>query len=124
MQTQWRVIIEILKKVADIKFQREIWIEHKRKHPLFSFGETVNTLDDYFFFDSINDRELDLSLEDYQAIIRYNDKLLSYTVPNIISSILDDPKWLDIVAETKDVIKILVANTPTDVNEDLKNFYS
>lgn len=123
MQTQWSVIIEILKRIGDIKFQEDIWVKQKHNHPLLSFGETVNTLEDYFFFDSIKNRELKLSEKNYKILDQYIKSLISYTEPKDTSLMLTDLKWINIVQATESIIDILKANVPVDSN-DLRNFYS
>lgn len=123
METQWSVIIEILKKLSNEQFQKDVWAQHKYKHPLFSFGETVNTLGDYFFFDSIKERELNLSSEEYELLDQYITNLLSYTEPRDASLMLVDPKWSNIMQSTNRIIDILKTNTSSNAN-DLVDFYS
>jgi hypothetical protein len=123
METQWSVIIEILKAIADLDFQKDVWLVHKYKHPLFSFGETVNTLEDYFFFESIEQRELHLPENDHEIVAQYIKNLLSYNEPADPSLMFSDPAWINISASTKTVIDILQANTHANDNQ-LKNLYS
>lgn len=123
MQTQWSVIIEILKKIADLKFQKEVWTKRRYKHPLFDFGETINTLEDYYFFDSVKEREMPFGEKDYEALDQYIERLTSYTAPGVLARMLNDPGWINITQETKRIINILETHTPAG-SSDLKNYYS
>jgi hypothetical protein len=102
--TQWNKILEILEKIGNINFQKDVWKDQKYFDNILSYGEGINTLDDYFFFDAIENRELPLDANLYLFIDDYIKKLLSYKDSKVM---FDDPVWLKLVERTHEVIRII-----------------
>lgn len=42
-------VIDIIKKLSDLNFQKDVWLEGKYWDRVSSFDEAVNTLEDYNF---------------------------------------------------------------------------
>ena len=54
MKKQLQTIFDILEKISNVNFQKEVWLQGKYWHIVSSFGESVNLLDDYGFFDDFS----------------------------------------------------------------------
>ena len=96
-------ILDILSKISDLKFQKEVWKEQKHWDKILNFGEAVNTLDDYSFFDS---NEIWGTLSDYEVnqIQDFKTKLENYEEN---TDMLNDKNWILITDKAKEIHSLL-----------------
>lgn len=99
-------IIDIIEKISDLKFQKDVWLEGKYWDRVSSFEEGVNSLEDYSFFSDIMENNIKLPIIERQKIETFNIKLLDYDGQNA-EIMLNDPNWKNIVEEAGQIVKIL-----------------
>ena len=99
-------IVDVLNKISDLKFQREVWLEGKYWDRVSSFEEAVNTLEDYKFFDDVKENKIGLSEEDKVQVDLFVKKLNEYDVEDV-TFMLNDSKWEIIVSLAKKTNEIL-----------------
>jgi hypothetical protein len=105
-----REIVNLISRVSDLNFQRNVWLEQKQNDIAFSMGELINLLDDYSFFEDvdilcsyINDKK------DKLLIQQFEKELLNYQEPENIVTIFYDEQWLSIVNQANKIVSILTA---------------
>ncbi|WP_445456096.1 hypothetical protein [Flavobacterium sp. HNIBRBA15423] len=99
-------VIDILKKISDINFQKEVWLEGKYWDWVSSFEEAVNLLEDYDFFVDVNENNIRVTENEKKVIENFNDKLMEYESNNI-ELMLSDNNWKNIVNMAYEVSEIL-----------------
>lgn len=100
-------LIDILGKISDPEFQKEVWVDHKYWDRITDFGEAVNTLDDYFFFDLVEARKLGLKDSEYHLADDFVTALLGYEEPKLPAKMLSDESWLKITEQARIVLNAL-----------------
>ncbi|MDF2380352.1 hypothetical protein JMG10_02655 [Nostoc ellipsosporum NOK] len=101
-------ILSTLDKLADLDFQRAVWINQAYFDEVLNFGEAVNLLDDYNFFDAIEHQDIKLkTVDDQQKLASFANALLEYKEPFERTKILTDPSWLSIVREAAHIRVLL-----------------
>lgn len=98
---EWKSnIILVIEKVADLNFQYAVWVNGSFWHRVLDFGEAVNILDDYYFFEKVGNKTILFEDVDLQKLlISFSESLLAYEAPNDTRQILEDEKWLNVVAQ-------------------------
>lgn len=99
-------VIDIIKKLSDLNFQKDVWLEGKYWDRVSSFDEAVNTLEDYNFFIDIKENKMGLTESEKNKIESFNTKLIGYDGEDF-QLILNDPLWKTIANEANEIIKIL-----------------
>ncbi len=112
MDNSKKNILDIINKLSDLQFQKEVWIDGKYFDYISNYGEAVNTLGDFNFFEEFENGIINLDNENEQKILKdFVYKILSYNEPvHNIHSILNDNEWLEIVVLAKCVLKSLKKN--------------
>ena len=108
MEERKKVVLDILERICNIQFQENVWVNHLYEDIIFSFGEAVNMLDDYFFFEDIKNgkiRFLDPINQD--KLENFAADIIAYDEPEIISFMLDDPEWTRICKEACELVNSL-----------------
>lgn len=108
MDTNWKQIIYFLQKIGDIQFQEDVWFGGKYYDWACDYGEAVNLLDDYWYYDAIEGNELNLPSPQLEYILKFNESLINYDKSaNVSINMLSDPSWLRIVNDSNEVVKII-----------------
>jgi hypothetical protein len=95
-------IIDLLEKISNQEFQEKVWINQKIWHRASSFGETVNLLDDYHFFEDLESKKISMVDSKMNNLIKsFAAEILEYEEPTIIREIHQDLNWLKIMREAK-----------------------
>ncbi|MFT6921969.1 MAG: hypothetical protein ACJA1C_000967 [Crocinitomicaceae bacterium] len=96
---------EIISKIADLNFQKKVWVQQKVWDEVLNFGEAVNLLDDYSFFDDIEDGNMNFDNSEFQSNVEsFAKRLLDYEEISPTQEMLNDPKWLKIVELANKII--------------------
>jgi hypothetical protein len=100
--------LEILSKLANIKFQQKVWLKNEQWDEVLNLGEAINSLDDYSFFDDLENGNLFVESGVQQNELNaFSDLLLNYEEPASVSEMLKDPNWLKIVNSAKSIVEQL-----------------
>ena len=99
-------IIDVLEKICDLKFQKDVWLEGKYWDRVSSFEEAVNTLEDYNFFVNVTKNSIGLTESEKIIIESFNSRLVKYECENV-ERMLQDNVWIRIVDSAKEVHKII-----------------
>ncbi|WP_282040003.1 hypothetical protein [Saccharicrinis aurantiacus] len=111
MKNKKGIILDILSKIADTNFQKKVWVDQEYWDPILNFGEAVNTLEDYFFFEEIQNGAINstnLSLN--EELLWFSKELMKYDEPSDPSYMLKDEKWLNICEKAtylKEALKLI-----------------
>ena len=98
----------IIRKLSDIDFQINVWLNGEYWDSITDFGEAINSLDDVCFFDSIKDNSIRFdNIENQKKLSNFAKILLEYEEPKEVSDMLKSEKWLDIVEQAKDIYTII-----------------
>ncbi len=101
-------ILSILDKLADLDFQRAVWVHQAYFDEVLNFGEAVNLLDDYHFFDAVERQYIKLkAADDQDKLTNFANALLAYNEPLERAEILTDPSWLSIVRDASQIRALL-----------------
>lgn len=106
MKNKSKNVLDVLDKISDIKFQKDVWLEGKYWDKISDFEEAVNTLEDYDFFIDIDENKIGLSKEEKDITKLFIDKLIKYESRNV-EFMLKDNNWISITESAKKVNKIL-----------------
>lgn len=94
MEQRKKVVLDILERICNIQFQKDVWVNHLYNDVIFCFGEAVNMLDDYFFFDDIKEGKIKFSDPiDQDRLEDFASNILAYDDPPNINIMLNDTKW-------------------------------
>ena len=99
MKNRQDVIEDILNKLSDIKFQEDVWVKHSYWHRITNFGEAVNTLDDYDFFDELYSDNLIMDEADLSILNDFRRRLLNFIEFENGNLMLTDPSWIQIAKD-------------------------
>ncbi len=90
-------ILYVLDKISDLNFQNDVWVRQAYWDRVLNFGEAVNTLDDFCFFDEIESGTIFLSDPNDQIQLELFVKdLLEYEESDDPKDMLLDSKWIEI----------------------------
>ena len=106
MKNTSRNVIDILEKISDFKFQKEVWLEGKYWNRVSSFEEAVNTLEDYNFFTDVDENKIGLTENEKNKTKIFINKLMQYESENC-SDMLIDPIWKNIVNDANEIFLII-----------------
>lgn len=102
IEGEMKQYVLILGNLSDLQFQRDVWLDCKYPDRIFNFGEAVNTLEDYNFFERVECRELDLTEAEYLAVCDFSRSLFSYDEPvSDIGRMFNDKEWMVIVEQAR-----------------------
>ena len=97
-------IVSVIDKIGDLDFQQAVWLNGFYWHRVLSFGEAVNILEDYYFYDKVQNKSLTFENEELQLLlVSFSVSLLSYEEPNDVEKMLRDKKWLEIVEKAQKI---------------------
>ena len=97
MEHKKEKVLDVLKKISDLRFQEDVWVNQKYWDEVLNFGEAVNTLDDYCFFDEVEEGKIKLSDSKTQMDLEiFLAELLAYEEPSNPQDMLRDSKWKEI----------------------------
>ncbi len=95
-------IVHFIGRVGDLNFQYAVWLNGSFEDIISNFGEAVNTLDDFLFFEKVEDRSIRFNDEKLQEnLVSFSASLLSYQEPNRMEEMLEDEKWLKVVGKAR-----------------------
>jgi hypothetical protein len=99
-------ILDVISKISSLEFQKDVWVEGKYWDRVTNYEEAVNTLDDYEFFEDIEENNLGLPENEQTKIANFLTKLLEYDSrsPKVMIS---DKNWNEIVKEAGEIYPIL-----------------
>lgn len=100
-------ILYMIERLSNLDFQMNIWVAQKHWDRALDFGETVNVLDDYCFFDDVETNAYNLSQECDYKLKRFAMHLLSYSDNINPENMMKDNSWLNVVEEAKVTYEIL-----------------
>lgn len=100
-------VLDVIKKIADPKFQREVWVEGKYWDRVTDFEEAVNTLEDYNFFTDVSKNRIGLSGKERRIVNTFAKKLSKYDSEHG-SFTLTNPRWREIVDGAVEVYNLLL----------------
>jgi hypothetical protein len=100
-------VLDVIKKIADPRFQREVWIEGRYWDRVSDFDEAVNTLEDYNFFTDVGENKLGLPKKELAITVSFLDKLSNYDRTHDNFS-LEDSRWQVIIGEAVKVYNLLL----------------
>lgn len=106
MKNKEKNVIDILEKIADLKFQKGVWLDGKYWDRVSSFEEGVNSLEDYDFFLDARQGSIKFSEVEKQKIDGFIANLLEYEEQDV-EKMLRDSVWIKITEEAREVVKIL-----------------
>lgn len=107
MEDKKVVVLDIIEKLSDLDFQREVWVQQKYWDRVLNFGEAVNTLDDYNFFDDVETNSMKFPNDQWRTLVYFSKKILGFEEDESAEEILQNPDWIEITKIAKDVMKIL-----------------
>ena len=99
-------VINILEKISDLEFQKNVWLKGEYWDKVSSFEEAINTLDDYYFFSDIKSNVIGLTQDEKNKVEIFIKELLAFEMA-IGETMLKDEKWISIADTAKDIIVIL-----------------
>lgn len=105
MEKRIEFILDILGKISNINFQNEVWIQGKYWDRVSSFGESVNLLDDYGFFDDFKLFEKLLDEVEREKMAYFKELLLAYEQNG--NNILHNEEWLLITRLAQELVQII-----------------
>jgi hypothetical protein len=92
-------ILHIFKCLSDLDFQNKVWVNADFFDSLCSsFGEAVNSLEDFNFYEDIKNKKFKFSVDLYSKISNLLDDLDNYDENE---KMMSDPQWLNIVKQSK-----------------------
>jgi hypothetical protein len=95
-------IYAILRNLANLNSQQEVWIRAEYYHPLLDFEEMINQLADLGFFDTARENGLNFDPAGHLRFSDFARRLHSYRWS---SASIHDPAWLDITREAGEVMR-------------------
>jgi hypothetical protein len=108
MDNKKEIVLSILEKLSNLDFQKDVWQDQKYWDAILNYGEAVNTLEDYGFFDDVETGKIVLQNEQEQKkLISFIDCLLNYEEPLNTEIMISDTNWLSIVNKASE-IKVLL----------------
>ncbi len=94
--------IDFIGKIGDLNFQYAIWLNHSFWDEILNFGEAVNKLEDYFFFEKVENGSIRFDEKELQVnLVAFSNNLLSYEEPKKVEEMLEDESWLNIVGQAR-----------------------
>lgn len=99
-------ILDVIKKLADINFQKDVWALGKYWDRITDFTEAINTLEDYNFVDDLTLNRIGLSEIELKEVKLFVDKLFNYDYKTT-EIMISDKHWEEIVDDAKRVNEIL-----------------
>jgi hypothetical protein len=103
-------ILNAIKDISDIEFQREAWLG-KNPNIVSSYDEVINTLYDDNDFERYIEhyKSLNGNTVLYRLLNTLNRLINDYNIKSVEndSIILEDPKWIDITEKAKEIISLL-----------------
>lgn len=102
MENKKEAILDILNKLSDLKFQNDVWTIQLYWDRILSYGEAINTLEDYNFFDDVNNGLIVLKeKEDQRLLLFFVKKILDFDEDGEQKPIANNPKWIEITQMAK-----------------------
>jgi len=89
MEQKKEMVLYFINILSDKEFQKKVWINQEEFYLAFCYDETVNLLDDYQFFDDIEEKRIYFTNPESQAkLISFASMLLNDNEPSNLSDIL------------------------------------
>lgn len=108
MEDKKNRILDVLSKIANLQFQKEVWFKQLYWDEILNYSEAINTLDDYCFFDDVEVGKISLiDTLNQKKLNHFVNELLAYNEPNVAIELLIDPKWLQISKQAKEIEELL-----------------
>lgn len=104
MENQLQVIFDIIERISNINFQKEVWIQGRYWDAVSSFGESINLLDDYGFFDKFSYFENLLNKDESEKIKHFKNLLLLYDPKD---NMLEDKEWISITRLARELLPVI-----------------
>lgn len=97
MENKKEVVLDILSKLSDLKFQNDVWTKQLYWDRILNYGEAVNTLEDYNFFDDANNGLILLKeKEDQRLLLLFVKKILDFDEDGEQKPIANNLEWVEI----------------------------
>jgi hypothetical protein len=106
MKNKGANVLDVISKISSLEFQHDVWVEGKYWDRVINFEEAVNTLDDYEFFEDIEENHIGLPEKDQSRIANFLNKLLEYESRNP-KIMVSDSNWAKIVKEAGEIYPLL-----------------
>ena len=100
-------VLYVIEKLADIDFQQEAWIQNKYWNEIESFVDATNILEEYHFFDDVEQNKIGLVDYEWKEVNSFVSKLLEYDSQQDEKYTLFDMNWIVITNEAKIIFEIL-----------------
>lgn len=108
MEQKKEKIISILKKISDFSFQEDVWVKQSYWDEILNLGEAVNTLDDYCFFDEVEEGKIKfLESVNQEKLENFVKELLLFEEPSNPEELLHDLKWKDLSLQAGELSRLL-----------------
>lgn len=103
------IILYIFSCLSDSEFRRKVWVDGEYFDTYCSsFGEAVNSLDDFNFFNDVENGNIKLENNVLQIRLEKLMKdILDYQEPDSAACMLKDPSWIKIVDEASQIHALL-----------------
>lgn len=99
------IILHIFFCLSSIDFQKKSWLDGEQFDIYCSsFGETINSLDDFNFFDDVEEKLFKFSSKIYTNLESYLKEIEGYEETD---NMLKDEKWLGLVQKAKEIYEEL-----------------
>ena len=93
------IILHIFFCLSNTDFQNKTWFSNEQSDEYCStFSETINSLDDFNFFEDVEDRKFDFSESMYSNLESFLNSVDDYEESE---NMLKDEKWLSLTAKAE-----------------------
>jgi hypothetical protein len=111
MENKKEIVLDILDKLSDLSFQEKVWIKQEYWDQVLNFGEAVNLLDDYSFFDEVFEGKIKfIETTEQNKLESFVKELEAYQEPFNPNDMLQDPRWRRISEQAAEIASFLLKN--------------
>ena len=102
MENKKEIVLDILNKISDLQFQNDVWTKQLYWDRILNYGEAINTLEDYSFFDDVNNGVIELNeKEEQRLLILFSKKVMEFDEFAEQKPIATNLKWREITQMAK-----------------------
>lgn len=96
MENSKEVILDVLNKISDLEFQQKVWIEQSYWDRILNYSEAVNTLEDYSFFEDVNNGLIKMKNEEEQKIlVSFSKRITEFDENGANKPVASNPLWIE-----------------------------
>lgn len=108
MENSREVILEILNKISDLDFQQKVWIEQSYWDKISNYGEAINTLEDYSFFEDVNNGLIrTIDEEQQKLLLSFSKTIIEFDENGNNKPVASNPRWMEASLMAKQLGSIL-----------------